>query len=150
MLCENKYKEDYELFCNELFATIYRILFGEEAPCLSPKGQKIVKEYGDWCMTPDGVYIRIKGSTKAPHWLPHFILDTLLLEEITYQTYVNGVVASLRKNKKGLWPPFLLSTRVCKIEKFKQTKDEVSVLASKFRELPFRRHDPQGKLKEHL
>ena len=27
MLWENKYKEDYELICNELFTTIYRIVF---------------------------------------------------------------------------------------------------------------------------
>ena len=51
-------------------------------------------------MTPDGVCIRIEGSTKAPHWLPHFVLDTLLLQEITYQTYVNGMATSLHINKK--------------------------------------------------
>jgi hypothetical protein len=59
------------------------------------EGQKIVKEYGDWYMTPDGVYIRISGSTKPPHWLPHVLLDTLLLKEISYQIYVNGVVSPL-------------------------------------------------------
>ena len=37
MLWERKYKEDYERICNGLFAPIYQILFGEEAPCLSPK-----------------------------------------------------------------------------------------------------------------
>ena len=47
MLWENKYKEDYELICNELFSIVYNISFGEEAPCLSPEGKKIVKEYGD-------------------------------------------------------------------------------------------------------
>ena len=55
MLWENKYNKDYELICNEVFTTIYQVLFGEEAPCLSPEGKKIVKEYGDWYMTPDGV-----------------------------------------------------------------------------------------------
>jgi hypothetical protein len=44
---EDQYKEDYEQIYNDLFSTIYQILFGEEAPCLSSKGQKIVKEYGD-------------------------------------------------------------------------------------------------------
>ena len=78
------YKEDYEIICNGLFATIYQILFCEEAPCISPEGQKIVKEYGDWYMPPDEVYIRIAGSTKAPDWLPNFVLGTLLLQEITY------------------------------------------------------------------
>ena len=46
MLWENKYKEDFEFICNGLFSTIYQILLGEQAPCLSPKGQRIVKEYG--------------------------------------------------------------------------------------------------------
>ena len=68
-------------------------------------------KYGDWYMTPDGVYIIISGSTKAPHWLPHIVPDTLLLQGISYQTYVNGVVASLHRNKKGLWPPFPSSMR---------------------------------------
>ena len=78
MLWKNKYK-DYDLICNGLFSTIYQVFFGEEAPCLSPKGQKIVKEYGDWYMTPDGIYIRISSSTKPPHWFPHIVLDTMLL-----------------------------------------------------------------------
>ena len=81
-------------------------------------------------MTPDGVYIRVPNSTKAPHWLPHFVPDTLLLQEITYRTYVNGVVTSLHQKKKGHWPPFPLSTKVCKIENFKQAKDEVGILNS--------------------
>ena len=46
-------------------------------------------------MTPNEVYIRISGSSKPQHWLPHFVLDTLLLRDISYQTYVNGVTASL-------------------------------------------------------
>lgn len=42
-------------------------------------------------------------------------------------------------------------TPVCKIENFKQAKDEVNLLFSyKYQEISFRRHDPQGKLKEHL
>ena len=102
-------------------------------------------------MTLDGVYIGIFGSTKAPHCLPHFVPNTLLLQEIAYQTYVNGVVAYLHQNKKGIWPQFPLSTKVCKIENFKQAKDEVGMLTSfRFREVSFQRHDPQGKLKEHL
>ena len=79
IICENKYKEDYELICNGLFSTIYEILFGEEEPCISPKGQRTIKEYKDWYMTPDVVYIRIVGSTKDPHWLHHFVADNLFL-----------------------------------------------------------------------
>ena len=64
---------------------------------------------------------------------------------------MNGVVASFHQNKKGLWPLFPLITQVCKIENLKQVKDEVGVLTFfKFKEVSFQRHDPQGKLKEHL
>ena len=130
---------------------MYQILFGEEAPCLSPKGHEIVKAYGDWYLTPIRVYIRISGSTKPPHWLPHFVPDSLLLQEISYQAFVNGVVASLHQKNKVCWPKFPLMTPVCTIENFKQAREEVNVLSSyKFREVSFRRHDPQGKLKEHI
>ena len=74
-------------------------------------------------MTPDGVYIRMIGSTKSPYWLPHFRQDKLLLQEIAYQTHINGVSTSLLKEKKGHWPPFPFSIRMCKIENVKQEKD---------------------------
>ena len=79
-------------------------------------------------MTSDGVYIRISGSTKAPHWLPHFVSDTLLLQEISYETYVHGVAGSLHKSKEGHWPPFPLSIGAHKIENFKKAKEEVGIL----------------------
>jgi hypothetical protein len=106
LLWETKYKEDYELICNGLFSTLYQVIFSEEEPCLSLEGKNIVKEYGVWYMTLDGVYIRIVGSRKPPHWLPHLVPDTFILQEISYQAYVNGVAASLHQNKKGLFPPF--------------------------------------------
>ena len=102
-------------------------------------------------MTPVRVYIRIVSSTKTLHWLPYLVPDSFLLQEISYQTYLNGGVASLHQNKKGPWPSFPLITPVCKIENFKQAREEVSVLSSyKFSEVSFRRHDPHGRLKEHL
>ena len=107
MLWENKYKEDYDQIFNKFFRTLYETLFGEETPCLSPAGQAMVKELGDWYMTSTRMYIRITGSTKPPHWLPHFVPDSLLLQDISYQTFINGVATSLHKHKKGLWPQFL-------------------------------------------
>ena len=42
MLWENIYKEDYDRICDGLFAPIYQILIGKEAPCFSPEGREIV------------------------------------------------------------------------------------------------------------
>ena len=64
---------------------------------------------------------------------------------------MNGLASSLHKSKKGPWPPFPLSTRVHRIERFKKAKEEVGIFYSfRFKEVTFRRHDPQGKLKEYL
>ena len=102
-------------------------------------------------MTPIEVYIRIAGSTKPSHWLPHFVPNTLLLQEISYQVFVNGVAASLHRKKKGIWPRFLIMTPVCKIENLEKAKDELNLISSfKFRKVSFRRHDSQGNLKECL
>ena len=74
----------------------------------------------------------------------------MLLQEISYQTFLNGVATSLHHNKKGIWPQFPLITLVCKIQNFKQAREEVNILSSyKLRDVSFQRHDPQGKLKEH-
>ena len=138
ILWEDKYKEDHEKICNGLFAPIYHILFGEKAPCMSPEGQALVQKYGNWYMTLDGVYLRMIGRTKAPQLLPHFILDKFLLQEITYQTFINGVSSSLLKAKRGDWPCFPLSTKMCMIETIKQAKDEVNMLSSfRFIEMSF-------------
>ena len=66
MLWENKYKEDYEQICNKFFPTLYETRFGEEIPCLSLAGQALVKELGDWYMTPIGVYIKLQGAPSLP------------------------------------------------------------------------------------
>ena len=111
----------------------------------------MVIEFIDWYMIMSGVYIRIAGSTKPPHWLPHFVLDSLLLQEISYQTFINGLAAPLHKHKKGLSPQFPLITPMWKIETFKQAKDEANLLSSfKFQEVSYIRQDPKGELKEHL
>ena len=101
------------------------------------QGKNILQEYGDWYMTSDEVYMRMSSSIKAMHWFPHFVSNTLLLQNIAYQTYMHGVVASLHKENKGLWPHFPLSTGVYKIENFKQAKEEVSILSSKLLEITF-------------
>ena len=109
----------------------------------------MVKELGDWYMTPTGVYIRIVGSTKPPHCLPHFVPDSLLLQKVAHQTFINGVAASLHKHKKGISPQFPLITPMGKIENFKQAREEVNILSYyKFQEVSFRIHDPQEKLKD--
>lgn len=54
---------------------------------------------GDLYVCLDGVYLHIFSSTKAPHQLPHYAPDHLMML-VAYQTYIGGfAVAMLRKKK---------------------------------------------------
>jgi hypothetical protein len=95
-------------------------------------------------------YLRIYGATKAPHFLPKFIPDKLVLQEISYQTVVHGVGATLYRDKKAIWPPLPLWVGSYSFKDVKEAQDEVDILTSfHFREEIFWRHDPLNIVKEH-
>ena len=51
---------------------------------------------------------------------------------------MNGVAASIYRTKKGLYPPFPLSTTVHRIKIFKKAKEEAGIFSSFiFKELSF-------------
>jgi hypothetical protein len=52
-----------------------------------------IKEIGDWYIGKHYTYIRIYGSTGAPHFLPKYILEKLLIREIAYQTMEVGITS---------------------------------------------------------
>jgi hypothetical protein len=69
---------------------------------MTDKAHAIVKRIGDWYLLEYGTYIRIYGATKAPHLLPKFFLDKLVLQDIAYQMVIHGVGATLYRDKKSI------------------------------------------------
>jgi hypothetical protein len=51
-------------------------------------------------------YIKVYGTTEAPHLLSYFLLDNFLMREIAYQTIMSGVTTLLKISNKNLWPIF--------------------------------------------
>jgi hypothetical protein len=51
----------------------------------------VIKRIGYWYLMEHGTYIRIYGAMKAPHLLPQFVPDKLVLQEVAYQMVINGV-----------------------------------------------------------
>lgn len=49
-----------------------------------------ISKVGDYYVSLLGVYLKLYGSTKAPHLLPYYMPDKIVLLEIAYQTYVIG------------------------------------------------------------
>jgi hypothetical protein len=54
----------------------------------------------DWFLCKYYSYIRVYGTTGAPHLLPYFVPDRLLMREISYQTMGSGVTSLLLISKQ--------------------------------------------------
>jgi hypothetical protein len=112
------------------------------------KALSIIKNIGDWYLMEHGTYIRIYGATKAPHLLPCFFIDKLVLQEISYQTVIHGVGVTLYHKKKDIRPLLPLWIGSYSFASLKQAQVEVDTLLSYgFGEEQFRRHDPKKVVK---
>ena len=47
----------------------------------------------------------IHGASKPPRIIPKYVTDYVLLREISWQEFVNGIGHTLNKNKKLSFPP---------------------------------------------
>jgi hypothetical protein len=94
-------------------------------------------------------YLRIYKATKAPHFLPRFIPDKLVLQEISYQTMIHGVGATLYRDKKAIWPPFPLWVRCIPLNMLKipGQSGHTDILPLQRRNI--QRHDPLNVVKKH-
>jgi hypothetical protein len=98
-------------------------MYDRQGTCL-----QVIKRIGDWYLMEHGTYIKIYRATKAPHLLPRFVPDKLVLQEVAYQTMINGVGEMLYRDKKEIWPPLPLWIGSYSFTNTKQAQDEVDVL----------------------
>jgi hypothetical protein len=57
-----------------------------------------IKDIGDWYIGRCYTYIRIYGCASAPHLLPKYIPNKLMIREIAYQTVDVGITSLLASN----------------------------------------------------
>jgi hypothetical protein len=84
ILWENKYKKSYSLICDQFNACIYSFLFNKKCPRLLDATKRVVSKVGHWYLDEHETYIRVFGTPGAPHMLPIYVLDRLVLGEICY------------------------------------------------------------------
>jgi hypothetical protein len=106
ILWENRYKKSYSLICDQFIARIHFLLFKKECPRLSDAAKKIISKVGHWYLDERDTYIRVFGATRAPHLLPVYVPDRLVVGEICYQTILQGYNATLVKDKKRAFIPY--------------------------------------------
>jgi hypothetical protein len=78
----------------------------ERVPKAVDAAKRVVSKVGHWYLDERETYIRVFGATGAPHLLPIYVPDRLVLGEICYQTILQGYNATLVKDKKRAFIPY--------------------------------------------
>jgi hypothetical protein len=150
ILWENRYKKSYVVICDQFIARIYFFLFRKECPRLSDEAKKVIAKIGHWYLDERETYIRVFGATGAPHLLPIYVPDRLVLGEIFYQTILQGYNATLVKDKK--WDFILYGFHIgfCMVKDTVHAKQlGLGQLEFWFQTGRFRKHDPKGLVLQH-
>jgi hypothetical protein len=150
ILWENKYNKSYSLICDQFIARIHFMLFKKEFPRLSVATKKVISKVGHWYLVECDTSIRVFGATGAPHLIPVYVPNQLVVGEICYQTILQGYNATLVKYKKRAFIPYGFHFGFYMVKHKAQAKQEgLSQLESQFQTGCFRKHDPKGLLLKH-
>jgi hypothetical protein len=90
----------------------------------------IIKRINDWYLMGNGTYIRVYGAMKSPYFLPRFVPEKLVLQEVAYQTNIHGVGGMLYQGKKETWPPLPLYVKIYSFSNTNQAQEELNTLLS--------------------
>jgi hypothetical protein len=142
---ENKYKKSYVVIYDHFIARTYFFLFRKECPRLSDKAKKFITKIGHCYLDERETYIRVFGATRAPHLLPIYVTNRLVLGEICYQTILHGYNANLVKDKKRAFIPYGFHIRFCMVKDIMHAKQlGVGKLEFRFQTGRFCKHNPKG------
>jgi hypothetical protein len=112
--------------------------------------KKMISKVGHWYLDENDTYIRVFGATEAPHLLPVYVADRLVVGEICYQTILQGYNATMVKDKKWESIPYGFHIGFYTVKDTAQAKKEgVSQLEFRFQTCRFRKHDPKGLVLKH-
>lgn len=112
-----EYKYNYENIYNNIISPLLSFLTCEPTPYIKQNDMDVISKICDCYSSSSRVYLPIYGATKAPHRLPHYVLDMIVLLEITFKTYVGGFGVVMTRKNKMTWTKVLLQVGSYKIEK---------------------------------
>jgi hypothetical protein len=122
------YRKNFYDLCNLFLAPLHSILFGFPRHKISFKTIYGMKGLADWFPYKYYSYIRVYGTTRALHLFTYFVLDHLLMREISYQTMGSWVTTLFQISSKKLWPVFPIHIRSYTISNCQHARKEEEAL----------------------
>ena len=77
----HKYYSYYREICEHFIVPLYTLIFLVECNCMSEEAFKVMKEYGSYYLTEDGLYVGMYGGSRAPSLLPIYATNYVLHKE---------------------------------------------------------------------
>jgi hypothetical protein len=74
VLWEQKYKTKYHMIYDQFLSPLYELIFCTSAPFMTDKALEIIQKIGDFYLMEHKNYIILYRATKAPHFIPRFVL----------------------------------------------------------------------------
>ena len=78
---------------------LYTLIFLTECNCMSGEAFKVIKEYGDYYLTEEGMYMRMYVGSRADSLLPKYAIYYVLHKEAVRKVYLYGVGSFLFEHK---------------------------------------------------
>jgi hypothetical protein len=85
-LWEHKYRMEYQRICDHFLAPLDKFIFCTPLPCMIDKSMEILRKIGDWYLMEQDTYIILYGVMKPPHFIPWFVINKLVLQEVVGKT----------------------------------------------------------------
>ena len=120
---ESRYKQDIEPISQVFIPALYKKLFSQDAPCMSWRARETLSQVAHWFPFAKYTFIRVFGSFRAPHAMPHFVIDRILMQEVCFQMS-SGFSRVLSKGKKKPWPALPLTIGAYTVKYFREVEAE--------------------------
>lgn len=101
-------------FSNHFVTLVYKIIFKQDPPCMSHATIESLIDIANWYASPLGTFIQMYIAEKALHVLPKFLMDKLVMQEVSYHISTR-LSTRLHWRKNPPWPSLPLQIRLYEI-----------------------------------
>ena len=145
---DTQYKNNMETIAEKFIPGLYHWMFNSKAPCISWRAMGTLIDIAHW-FPQEGVIIQVFRMLQAPHALPRFVPDKVLLQEVCYQMTM-GFTMVLTKGKKKPWPSLPLTIGAYTVKDFRAVEAEAEqIKVYHLTPMSRRTYDPNGVIPEH-
>ena len=84
MLSECSFRVVITRLSDHFFTLDYKMIFKQDPPYMSKAAMEALIDIAYWYASPSSTFIRMYSMENAPHVLPNFSMEILVMQEVAY------------------------------------------------------------------